>query len=609
LKNNLNVLLILSYVFIVTGCANPPKPVKKTVIVNQAQQTIQSDETALSLLHKALQLSPQQAILHLVLASKKYQQENDYQKSLWLAAKTMTLTNNIDNLYQLAIIKAQNLYLLAQYDLALQAIEQAEEYAKKNNIIHGFDLYKTLADIQLARGLPAKSLIADLYAFNLNEQATTEDVWQLWQTFTQLTSWQQNKIKKVLPPYSQGWLKLIKLANQFGDNSTRFQRYLMTWQHQYPTHPANQIIEKIRQQNAQLSPLTLNNIAILLPLSGKQHVAGIAAQQGILAAYKNNKQQQLYFFDTSTVNWDNLPVRLDELNIDMIIGPLLKHNVNKFLSIDTRTTPSLLLNISDNYTLKPHQFAVSMRPEEEAIQAADTLSQKAYQHPMLLSHKNPLSQRITQSFKQQWQKNTNQLPEIYYINSGKQMQQDVQESLDVTSSKKRIAQLKSRLKATIKAEPRNRRDTDMIYLVSNEKVTRLLKPYIDVNISPFAKLIPVYASSKSHSAKDEQQAARDLSGLIFSEIPLLLKSNQQNKALTQLTKQLWPQRSDSLHGIFALGFDSLALIQKITLMKEAPYIFHYGQIGILQLTPTNILTRSLIWGKYNHTRVQAIDME
>ena len=46
------------------------------------------------------------------------------------------------------------------------------------------------------------------------------------------------------------------------------------------------------------------------------------------------------------------------------------------------------------------------------------------------------------------------------------------------------------LKYSIKSELRNRRDIDMIYVVGLPLETKLLKPYIDVNISPFADIIP-----------------------------------------------------------------------------------------------------------------------
>jgi len=44
-------------------------------------------------------------------------------------------------------------------------------------------------------------------------------------------------------------------------------------------------------------------------------------------------------------------------------------------------------------------------------------------------------------------------------------------------------------------------------------------------------------------------------------------------------------------------------------MQKAPYIRHYGQTGILQLNDNNILTRSLIWGRYQQNQVINIVMD
>jgi len=162
------------------------------------------------------------------------------------------------------------------------------------------------------------------------------------------------------------------------------------------------------------------------------------------------------------------------------------------------------------------------------------------------------------------------------------------------------------------SEARNRRDIDMIYLIGSAAQTRLIKPYIDVNISPFADIIPVYASSRSHSSfndKHSSSSTNDLQSLTFTQIPWLLTSQQQNKILRQLSDNIWPKRSDSLSRIFAMGFDSYHLLSKLSLMKKAPYIRHFGQTGVLILNKDNIITRSLIWGQYKNDKVIQIVMD
>jgi outer membrane PBP1 activator LpoA protein len=58
-----------------------------------------------------------------------------------------------------------------------------------------------------------------------------------------------------------------------------------------------------------------------------------------------------------------------------------------------------------------------------------------------------------------------------------------------------------------------------------------------------------------------------------------------------------------------MGYDSYNLLYKTTLMKQAPYIRHFGQTGTLKLNDNNVLTRSLIWGQYKNNKVVKIVMD
>ena len=93
----------------------------------------------------------------------------------------------------------------------------------------------------------------------------------------------------------------------------------------------------------------IEHIAVLLHLSGNQQSAGLAAQQGVLSAYKNDTANKIHFIDTNKLDWTALTTQFTELNIDHVIGPLLKSNVETYLNLSEQhialQIPSLLLNL------------------------------------------------------------------------------------------------------------------------------------------------------------------------------------------------------------------------------------------------------------------------
>ncbi|MFT5813017.1 MAG: outer membrane PBP1 activator LpoA protein [Psychroserpens sp.] len=588
------------------------KPVTSTSKQVDVIQTFETNLTAEQLIAQAsAQVSSNQqdeAVASLLNASELYLAQAKPHKALWLAKQLEVLAPSPEQKYRLAIIEAKSYLALAKIPKAYIALENANSIREIAQIVHQIDYFQTLANVQTQRNLPIVALDANLRAFAENSQSTDSDIELIWQQLCQLSPWQHQLLVKMSPPNIKGWSKLITFTNKFGDENARLQRYLSQWQREFSTHPAQHIVGNLILQEPTLTS-EYQNIAIIIPLSGIQERAGKVAQQGILAAYDINSAKTLHFIDSTTLDMTTLNAKLIELKIDYIIGPLLKQNVNSYLAQTEITLPTLLLNLPASIALLPHQVALSMRPEDEAIQAATTLSRQQYQYPIILSHQDIVSRRFAKTFSRQWQLITGKPPETVFFNSDAKMQNQLKASLGVDLSQQRKKALNRHIKYSIKSELRNRRDIDMIYVVGLPLETKLLKPYIDVNISPFADIIPVFASSRSHSSKIDKSDNRDLSGLTFTEMPWQLNSKQQNKALAAQAKKLWPNRNDSLQTIFAMGFDSLALVDQITTMQNKTYFRHYGQTGILQLGKDNILTRSLIWGKYSRSKVQEFAMD
>jgi len=581
---------------------------KKSETTKTLKSSSEIETTSQQLITKAQtqEFLPQLATL--VTASELLIVEEKFTQALWLAEQLSAISKDNQQKYRLALVNTHSLLAMNEIDLAYKQLELADSYLKDSGVNHQANYFSLLAQVQKQRQLPISSLNAKLQWLSLNSQASSDDNHMLWQELSLLSTWQVTQLAKHKPPQFKGWQQLLSYAHKFGNDSNRFNRYLTQWQRNFPTHPGQVVIESLRATPQYLDH-DLQNITVILPLSGKQAAAGKAAQQGVLAAYKNNADKNLNFIDANTLDWTKLNQQLIALESHFVIGPLLKANVDKYLNQTDIKLPSLLLNTPEKSERSAQHVILSMRPEDEAIQAATTLSRKTFKMPVVLSHRDNASKRIAQTFIQQWQLITGYSPEIVYFDTGKNMQAQLKSSLDIDSSRARIDDLKIRFKQSLKTVARNRRDVDMFYLVGSPNQTKVLKPYIGVNTSPFAKIIPVYASSRSHSSKQDSSKNTDLRNLIFTEMPWFLPSQQQNSQLTALSKSLWPSRSDSLQRIFAMGFDSLFLVDNITKMKQRPYVRYYGQTGTLKLNSNNTLSRSLLWGIYQKDKVAEITMD
>ena len=629
-----NVLFgtILLITFFLNGCStqtpvakSPEQTVRKKVEKIFVKQTAE-DKLAQAKTLNNLTPTPlltEQINTLLVESSELFLQQQDFSKALWLANKaTGLIDKNPVYTYRLLLVKAQSLQALNyhqsaynQLQLILELVAYVNTDSSSTPLKLSFEYYHSLKIALEVKQQPVKALAAQLMAFSLNSDSSTQDVFSLWHKLESLNQWQLAQLVKSGPPFIKGWQQLLSYSHKYGADNEQFPHYLHLWEQRYPIHPATLIVEQLLTSTLLVSEI--ENIAVLLPLTGGQQSAGLAAQQGVLSAYKNDLVKKIHFIDTNKIDWTTLATQFSDLNIDHVIGPLLKSNVKTYLNLGEQQValqiPSLLLNLPSTKQLASYQVALSMRPEDEAIQAAATLSQQNYRHPIILSHQDRVSKRLAIAFSQQWQTLTGNEVDIVYFSQGKKMQVSIKEALDVNASQTRIKKLQSRLKNNIKAETRNRRDIDMIYLIGSAAQTRLIKPYIDVNTSPFATIIPIFASSRSHSNFDYNSSnngsTNDLQGLTFTQMPWLLSSKQQNKSLAKLSHNLWPKRTDSLSRIFAMGYDSYNLLNKATLMQQAPYIRHFGQTGVLKLNNSNVLTRSLIWGHYQNDKVMQIAMD
>ncbi len=376
----------------------------------------------------------------------------------------------------------------------------------------------------------------------------------------------------------------------------------------------------------ELSPYQPENIAVLIPLSGRFQQQGKAIQYGLLDAFYKQQQAnrdsedetlvrsapKLHFYDTQTQTAEQIIAQFAAQNIDFVIGPLLKSEVKAFLPLVTNM-PVLTLNsfsqqqAEENSEAQEKQvawhYAFPLSPEDEAKQAAQLIALEQHKKPLVIAPNSAYGKRIAQTFSQQWQTLDNESEtqiESHFFNNKAQLPQFIDQVLQTDKSKRRINQMKAITKLPLKSEVRSRRDIDAIYIISKRDELNLLKPFIEVSISPFAATVPLYASSRSHLLDRNGIQNKELSSLIFSDIPFLLDA--ENKTFKEV-QQAWDKQSFATLRLFALGFDSYQLIEQLMQLQNSESYTYKGLVGQLSLDQTNTVQAKLSWAKYQQGKL------
>ena len=186
--------------------------------------------------------------------------------------------------------------------------------------------------------------------------------------------------------FIQGWYALASLYQRYQLRTNQLLRSLETWQSNYPTHPVLNNMPTPLRNISETSPYRPSKIAVLLPLSGRFQQQAQALQYGISDAFynqvalhkklkleeealKNNIARlsesnlndvvdvntsevksdfdfpvpSLLFFDTNELSMVEIAQQLQDQNINFVIGPLLKPNLEQFLPL-VENIPVLMLN-------------------------------------------------------------------------------------------------------------------------------------------------------------------------------------------------------------------------------------------------------------------------
>ncbi|ENP8414060.1 penicillin-binding protein activator [Vibrio alginolyticus] len=436
------------------------------------------------------------------------------------------------------------------------------------------------------------------YASSAEQREISSRIWMNFGSYSEyeLISLETEPNEDVL----DGWLQLAIYAKTLSGNLSQLKNTLERWLNENPSHPAAIYTPEEIQNILSLDIVKPNNTALLLPLTGKFSPQAQLIRDGFVFAMMNDRNRDpsatLTVIDTNAYNADQIKQRLINENIDFVVGPLEKENVELLHttmdgSENGPTIPALALNIPEDVQPDSNICYLALSPEQEAAQAAKHLFSEGYNFPLILAPKGSFGERVTEAFNKEWRKYSSNKVAASYFGDKRQLQKDINEVFGLQESKQRIAQMQSLMRIKLETQPRSRRDVDAVYIVARSTELTLIKPFIEVAINPDAKAPQIFSSSRSNSGGATYE---DLTGIIYSDIPLLI---DPDPSVTAEMNELWSEQSNMEKRLKALGMDAYKLIGELPQMKVVPGYSVGGQTGILSIDNNCVVQRELSWAE------------
>ncbi|MCC5450740.1 penicillin-binding protein activator [Rheinheimera sp. UJ51] len=430
---------------------------------------------------------------------------------------------------------------------------------------------------------------------------------QLWPQLSALSHSELTNLQVGAGQRARGWLNLLEVVRNKLGNPEQLNNALTEWQQRYPQLPSLSQLPKALQQQLALTPYQPQRIAVLLPLSGQFQQHAKAIQYGLLAATSadNSLPRELLFIDSQQSVTD-IQQQLAAKQIDFVIGPLLKDQVEQVSKQADWTYPTLFLNSRDSQLpAQPDRFYFALNLEDEAAQMVQLFAQKNYKRPVIISSRNAISQRMQQHFTRQWQALGHEAPESYQFEAKAELEALITRLLETDSSRERIRLISGLIPGSVESEAHSRLDIDAIYLLADPVQTRMFKPFVDVSVMQTAPKLPIYASSRSYSAGGDANDLRDLNGLTFTETPWLL-NEQHSQKVRQQYLALFSEQDETLQRLFAMGYDAYHIIGSLKQQQQLPSLSHPGFTGRLTVNADGSISRQLSWGSYRSNRLVAV---
>lgn len=394
-----------------------------------------------------------------------------------------------------------------------------------------------------------------------------------------------------------GWLDLGRAALVSARNPFTANEDIAAWRSHYPSHPANSFITKDVLPELGVGLDYPTQIALILPLSGRQQAAGMAVRDGFLAALLQqdaSRRPMLKIYDSAEMGATTAYRRAVTEGAQFIVGPLTKDEVTAIAVSGETSVLTLALNqTAENTPPPPFLFQFSLDPEEEARQVAQRVAADGRMRGLVLLPNNDWGQRVFRAFDTELKTLGGEIAGMkFYDPSARDYSQPITQLLLIDESRARANALSAALGTRFEFEPRRRGDAQFVFIGAQPVQGRSLRPALRFHL---AEDLTVYATSDIF--EPDAQANNDLEGVIFPDMPWVISPDAASTQLRSALTRHWPVRARGRGRLYAFGFDACRIVP---LLKAGHFGSAHaipGMTGLLSIDEKGQVKRELDWAQ------------
>jgi outer membrane PBP1 activator LpoA protein len=390
------------------------------------------------------------------------------------------------------------------------------------------------------------------------------------------------KVPAKTDPVVAGWLQLAPVAVELQRDPMHAGTALDAWRRQYPQHPANDSVLTVAQNQIAVATEFPDQVALLLPLSGRAEAVGTAVRDGFIAGYFEQQvaaRPRLKIYDVAAETVAGAYQHAITDGAGFVVGPLTKEDVAAVAPLAAGRTPVLALNFLADSTNPPQNFyQFALLPEDEARIVARRLVADGKLKGVAILPDGEWGTRVGTAFADELTHLGGSVVDSGRYEPGR---------ADFSDVIKQTLQIRG-----AKGEPATHRDADFVFVAGTPGAERLMVSQLKFH---FAGDVPVYSTSDSF--EPDPGANGDLDGLSFPDMPWMVSDDPVTARIRDVVRGAWPARTARRDRLYAFGFDAYRLVPALRAKGLSGNNDIAGVTGKLHLDEHNRVRRELDWAQ------------